>query len=730
MTTRSESARIPETLSRGLVLIVDDDPVFTLLASETLEQNGFGTLIADDVNKGLDLFEEHRPDLLLLDVDVSGASGFDLCERILASPRASDVPIVMVTGHNDTRSIEHAYKVGATDFISKPVLWPTLPHRLGFILRARKDMRSLRLSERRNRALLQALPDSIYRINQRGTILEQLAGGESPGAETRVGSDLDRLLPSSVASAARASLADAVRRGQRVTLDFDDVSSGHPRTFEVRLLPQSDKTILMVIRDATDRKRTEARIRRLAYYDTLTGLPNRQLFQRNAARSLDHAKENGGTVAVLYLDLDRFKRVNDNLGHSVGDALLKNVARRLEQSVGITTTAIDSTEAFEEFAAPPIARLSGDEFVVLSPNIIDVSEVDTLAHEIRRSLSEPFACDGHSLVVTPSIGIALYPNDGADIEDLLIKADMAMYRAKEQGRNGCAFYGESLAVRSLGRLELENELRRAFEAGEFEIHYQPKIELLTGSVVGVEALVRWHHFSRGWIPPDKFIPIAEETGMIGPMGDWVIREACRILKSWDETGLSHLSVAVNVSVRQFAKSDFVDSVLSTLRKYGVGPNRMELEITESLLMRNVAETTGNLKRLAGAGVGVSIDDFGTGYSSLGYLKQFTVHSLKIDRSFVKDLTVSSDDKAICSAIIALARELRLKVIAEGVETVEQRNFLRLQNCDQVQGYLFSKALPLDQLESWIKEHNARRSIRTQRAELDRSTKGAKGSRLR
>jgi diguanylate cyclase (GGDEF)-like protein len=723
--TPRDAIRNPQTLSRGLVLIIDDDPVFTLLASETLEQNGFETLIADDVDKGLELFEQRRPDLLLLDVDVSGASGFDLCRQILAAPRAFDVPIVMVTGHNDTRSIERAYKAGAADFISKPVLWPTLHHRLGFILRARKDMRSLRSSERRNRALLQALPDSIYRIDRRGIILEQLAGGEAPCTDALVGADLDRLLPSSVASTARESLAEAVEGGQRLTLDFDDISNdGHPRAFEARLLPQSDGTILMVIRDATDRKRTEARIRRLAYYDTLTGLPNRELFQRNAARSLDYAKGKGGTVAILYLDLDRFKRVNDNLGHSVGDALLKNVARRLEQSVGITSPAIDSTESFEEFAAPPIARLSGDEFVLLL-SITDAAQADALANEVRRSLAEPFECEGHSLVVTPSIGIALYPHDGADIEDLLIKADMAMYRAKEQGRDGSAFYGESLAVRSLGRLELENELRRAFEAGEFELHYQPKIDLASGLVVGAEALLRWHHFSRGWIGPDKFIPIAEETGMIVPMGAWVIEEACKTLKAWETIGLSHLSVAVNVSVRQFAKPDFVDSVLRTLKNHAVGRHRIELEITESLLMRNVAETTGNLKRLAAAGVGVSIDDFGTGYSSLGYLKQFTVHSLKIDRSFVKDLTISSDDSAICSAIIALARELRLKVIAEGVETVEQLNFLRLQRCDQVQGFLFSKPLPADQLESWIKERSARKSIQTQnRTKLDRPAERA------
>jgi len=704
---RRERARMPDAVPRGLVLIVDDDPVFALLAGETLEQNGFQTLTAGSVDQGMTLFEERRPDLLLLDVDVSGESGFDLCKRILAVPRAFDVPIVMVTGHNDTSSIERAYKIGAADFISKPVLWPTLPHRLGFILRARNDMRSLRSSERRNRALLQALPDSIYRINHRGIILEQLAGGESPSTETRVGADLDRLLPGSIASTARESLPGAIERGQRLTLDFEDASSGHSRAFEARLLPQSDGTVLMVIRDATDRKRTEARIRRLAYYDSLTGLPNRQLFQRNAARSLEHAKEKGGIVAVLYLDLDRFKRVNDNLGHSVGDALLKNVARRLEQSVGITTPAVDSVKSFEEFSAPPIGRLSGDEFVLLLSHITAASQADAFANEVQHSLAEPFECEGHSLVVTPSIGIAMYPEDGADIEDLLIKADMAMYRAKERGRNGHAFYGESLAVRSLGRLELETELRRAFEAGEFELHYQPKIELRSGSVIGVEALLRWHHFDRGWIAPEKFIPIAEETGMIGAIGDWVIREACRTLDAWANAGLSHLSIAVNVSVRQFDKPDFVDSVLRILQKHAVGPNRIELEITESLLMRNVAETTGNLKRLAAAGVGVSIDDFGTGYSSLGYLKQFTVRSLKIDRSFVKDLTVGGDDSAICSAIIALARELRLKVIAEGVETVEQLNFLRLQKCDQVQGYLISQPLPAAEFERWIKEYGSK-----------------------
>jgi EAL domain-containing protein (putative c-di-GMP-specific phosphodiesterase class I) len=303
--------------------------------------------------------------------------------------------------------------------------------------------------------------------------------------------------------------------------------------------------------------------------------------------------------------------------------------------------------------------------------------------------------------VTPSIGIALYPKDATDIEDLLVKADLAMYQAKDQGRNGHVFYGQSMAVRSLGRLELENDVRRAFESGEFQIHYQPKLELSTGAIIGAEALLRWQHSTRGWISPDTFIPVAEETGLIMALGDWVIREACKQLTSWASQGLGYLTIAVNVSVQQFAREDFVDSVLRTLWQFGVKPQQLELEITESLLMRNVDDTTACMKRFRAAGLALSIDDFGTGYSSLGYLRQFPVDALKIDRSFVKDLHTSDDDAAICAAIIAMARELKLKVIAEGVENVEQLEFLRRHRCDQVQGYIVSKPIPAAELQKLL-----------------------------
>ncbi|MGO8857204.1 MAG: putative bifunctional diguanylate cyclase/phosphodiesterase [Steroidobacteraceae bacterium] len=682
---------------RRCVLIVDDDPVFTLLAGETLQQAGFEAPVAHSLRTAIALFGSERPDLVLLDVELPDASGFDLCARIRATPAGLDVPIIMVTGNNDTESIARAYEVGATDFINKPVLWPTLPHRVEFMLRARDNMRALRLSEHKNRALLQALPDSIYIIDGDSVILDHITGNELGSGDTLIGKRIESIVPADVAQAARLSMNTATGSGELTTHEFEIGDDGDRRAFEARLRPQADGTFLVILRDATERRRAEAQIEYLAYYDTLTGLPNRQMFVRDVSRAISAAQRAKRMAALLYLDLDRFKRINDNLGHSVGDALLRSVARRLEHSLRVSDVIAAPAER-NPGGPGQIARLGGDEFVILLTDIADAAHVARVANRIQQLLGEPFECDGHRFVVTPSIGIAMYPQDGRDIEDLLVKADMAMYQAKDQGRNGHAFYGESMAIRSLGRLELEIDLRRAFDADEFQLYYQPKMDLGTGTIVGVEALLRWHHAERGWIPPDKFIPVAEETGMIVAIGDWVIRETCKQIKAWANTALEHLSIAVNVSVQQFAKEDFVDSVLRTLWQHGIKPYQLELEITESLLMRNVDGTTAALRRLGAAGLTLSIDDFGTGYSSLGYLRQFPVDALKIDRSFVQDLPVSTDAVAICAAIIAMARELKLKVIAEGVETAAQLEFLRTHRCDQAQGYLISKPISSAELE--------------------------------
>jgi diguanylate cyclase (GGDEF)-like protein len=686
---------------RRSVLIIDDDPAFTLLASETLEQAGFDARIACNAAQAVACFENDPPDLVLLDVELPGSNGFDLCATLRLMSPGIDVPIVMVTGHDDTASIAQAYQVGATDFIHKPVLWATLPHRIGFILRARDNMRALQASEQKNRALLQALPDTIFIVGRDGVLVEHITGDDKSHGNSRVGKQLEQVLPPGVARAARL-VVTGVSKCELSAYEFVVGRGKEQRSFEARLRPQSDGTLLIVTRDTTERQKAKARIEYLAYYDILTGLANRQQFVRESGSAIRAAKESGGMMALLYLDLDRFKRINDNLGHSVGDALLKNVARRLEQSTrstDIVSAPVDSQHP----GRARVARLGGDEFVVLLTGLTDEAQTAAVANRIRQSLGEPLDCGGHRLVVTPSIGIALYPQDGTEIEDLLIKADMAMYQAKDQGRNGFAFYGHSMAVRSLGRLELENDLRAAFQNGDFQIYYQPKIELATGAIIGVEALLRWQHATRGWIAPDIFIPVAEETGLIAELGDWVISEACKQLNRWAGEGLGYLSIAVNVSVQQFARADFVESVLRTLWQYAVKPEQLELEITESLLMRNVDDTTACMKRFRAAGVTLSIDDFGTGYSSLGYLRQFPVDALKIDRSFVKDLHTSDDDAAICAAIIAMARELKLKVIAEGVANAEQLEFLRKHRCDQAQGYLISKAIPVADLERLLRD---------------------------
>ena len=670
------------------ILIVDDDPLFTLLAAETLRQAGFEPHVADNAHDALQRTLDINPDLVLLDVELPDGQGFDVCVRIRALPDGIDIPVVMVTGKHDTASIARAYEVGATDFINKPVLWGTIAHRIEFILRAHDTMRALRVSEMKNRAMLQALPDAIYILDASGAIVDQITGGLQGGQGHAA-------MPAEVATAARAFIAGRRPPGELATHEFEVSDGEEVCAFEARMLAQLDGTFLIIIRDISERKAAEARIEYLAYFDTLTGLPNRQMLMRHVSRTLAAAERNKRNAALLYLDLDRFKRINDNLGHSVGDTLLRDVARRLERCLHQAAARAGGA------SAGMVARLGGDEFVIVLTEVVDRAQVSAVVHEIEQKLAEPFLCDGHGFVVTPSIGIALYPQDGQEIEDLLVKADMAMYQAKDRGRNDHAFYGESMAIRALGRLELEGELRRAIEEEAFELYYQPKMDLHSGCIVGLEALLRWQHPERGWISPEKFVPLAEETGIIGPIGDWVIREACRQMRAWENGPLRNLRIAVNVSVQQFSKDSFVDTVLRTLWQSGVKPQQLELEITESFLMRDVDTTRAALQRLGDAGLSLSIDDFGTGYSSLGYLRQFPVDALKIDRSFVNDLPVNSDAVAICSAIIAMARELKLIVIAEGVETDAQLEFLRAQGCDQVQGYLISKPSCADELEASI-----------------------------
>ena len=691
----------PEEIARARVLIADDDPMVGILATETLQQAGFDATVVSDGSAVLAAFDRHVPDIVLLDVEMPGANGFELCAAIRRRPQGVHVPIVMVTGRDDTDSISQAYAAGATDFMVKPIAWPVLPHRVGFVIRAHQTTHALRDSEARTRALLEAFPDWIFRISPEGRVLEHLSGNALSTGDKFVGTTLEESLPAETARKAREAMQAAMGDGAQQSYEFEVGSGTAKKAFETRINLQPDATYLFVVRDITERRRTDARIQYLAYYDTLTGLANRQLFIRDLRRAIRACERRKTRVAVLFVDLDRFKRINDTLGHAVGDALLQSVARRLEACVRPADVVARSGPA-EDQAQVRLARLGGDEFVILLTDIVGPAEAATVATRVRHALAEPFSSDGHQFVVTPSIGIALYPDDGSEIEELLVKADMAMYEAKEQGRNRHTFFSQSMSGRSLDRLDLEQDLRRAIAVGEFALHYQPKVDAVTGTIDGVEALLRWRHAERGWISPGVFIPLAEETGMMLALGDWVINEACRQIRDWAGRGIEHLCVAVNVSTLQFSREDFVESILSAVRSNGVNPQRLELEITESLLMRNIEEVTDSLRRLRNAGLKISIDDFGTGYSSLGYLNQFPVDTLKIDRSFVKDLHLSSDDAAICAAIIAMARELSLTTVAEGVELVEQLEFLQKQGCNLIQGFLFSKPLPAAELEELVR----------------------------
>ena len=437
--------------------------------------------------------------------------------------------------------------------------------------------------------------------------------------------------------------------------------------------------------------RAEHRIVKLAYFDALTGLPNREQSRSRLNSALEAAKVNQRMLAVLYLDLDNFKRVNDTLGHAIGDELLTLAASRLRNSLR-TDDAIGRGVQSSP-GSNHIGRLGGDEFIVLLPNIHSADDAAAVAARLIEDLQAPMRLALHTLVVTPSVGISLYPSDGADVDTLLRNADLAMYFAKRKGPGMYAFFDAAMNDAALHRFSLEAKLRGALERGEFTLHYQPQFDLSTGSVSGMEALLRWTNDELGAVPPMDFIPVAEETGLILPIGEWVLRTACRQAKAWLDEGLPVTRMAVNVSGQQFVLKDFPATVASIIKETGIDASMLELEITESVVIKDEAWAESTLRQLKDLGVLLAIDDFGTGYSSFGRLRHFAVDRLKIDRSFITSLVDCSDDRAIAAAIIAMSRSLRISVMAEGVESFPQLLFLQEHDCQEAQGCLFSRALP-------------------------------------
>ncbi len=599
-----------------------------------------------------------------------------LCVAVLAS--LLDVSVTLAAG---SRYSLGWYMARLNSFVSASIVLGALIFEINYLY-----WRLLE-GEQRLKSLFVHNPDAVYSLDVDGRFVSA-----NPASANIIGYQEKELFQQH----SRTLIAEKDR--QAASERFSQALRGEPQTYELSVLHAQGHSIDIsvtnipisvnqeivgvygIAKDITDRKRTAEQIHHMAFHDALTDLPNRRMFKQLLKEYVDKAKVTGETIAVMFLDLDRFKFVNDTLGHEAGDLLLREVTARL-------LTVTDQRAI--------VARMGGDEFTVLMSG--EETEVAALAEQVRDIVSKPYEIWDQTLHISTSVGISLFPHDSTDADVLLKYADNAMYFAKEQGKNNVQFYGKSAKDSALQRLALENDLRKAIEREELVLHYQPLVNTYSGEMIGVEALVRWNHPVKGMIPPGVFIPIAEESGLIVPIGEWVLRTACVQNKAWQDAGLPKIRVAVNLSMYQFQKADIVKTVAEALKDSGLEPEYLELEITETMAMRQVDSTIFKLQALKDLGLHISVDDFGTGYSSLNYLKRFPIDSVKVDRSFVNEITNDTDDAAIVTAIIAMAHSLKLDVVAEGVETEEQIAFLRELRCDEMQGYFFSHPVPVEQM---------------------------------
>ncbi len=696
--------------ARPSILIADDDPLARLFVKNALEPAGMIVAEATGGRDALVKFEALTPDLVILDIMMPDLDGYLTCSRIRSLPRGKRVPILVLTGLDDANSIAQAYQHGATDFITKPVNATILCHHVRYMLRTNNVLHALIRSESRLE-----LAQRIARIGNwdwnpktnRFSMSNELC--RLVGVRPQDFAGTFEAFLNLVHADDRSIVTDALQKlvGQQSPCDIDHRivlpnSSDfiiHLQAEGVREEETDELTVIGTAQDITERKQAERAIHQLAYYDSLTGLANRVLFKDRLSNALSYAARHHQHLATLFIDLDRFKIINDTLGHTVGDRLLTHVAERLSESVR-QSDSVSRHADHEPMHA--LARLGGDEFTILLTALPHPEDAGRVARRILESLAHPFSIDGHEIFISASIGISIFPSDGSTVEALLKNADTAMYHAKEQGRNNCQFYSSGLNAAAAERLDLENELRRALEREEFVVFYQPKLNIHSRKILGAEALVRWKHPKRGLVPPGVFLNAAIDTGLIRSMDEWVLREACRQVKAWEMAGLPAITISANVSNSLFHGRTLPSTVADALRDSGLNPSQLELELTESIAMRDVEASVTMLEGLRTMGVRLSIDDFGTGYSSLSYLQRFPLSRLKIDQSFVRDLLTNENNVKITRAIIAMAHSLNLSVLAEGVETEGQLARLREEGCDEVQGYLFSRPVCAEDFEKLLR----------------------------
>ncbi|MHA7817976.1 MAG: putative bifunctional diguanylate cyclase/phosphodiesterase [Pseudohaliea sp.] len=688
------------------LLAVDDDPGLRLLAEAAFAEEGYTVLLASSGAQALELLRNNRVDVILLDLLMPGMDGFQTCARIKAVPEFAQTPIIVLTGLDDIDAVEQAYGAGAWDFTGKPINWPILKHRVRYALRASRAFAGERRAARLSRTIDNSHSEVITYELETGRLLSA-----NRSALANLGYDEAELIGMPFFSIAHgpsdtnlaAGLARLSERGQvNTSLELLRRDGSRYPAEGIFLFSGEERphVVIGILQDVSEQRRVEAELHRLAHYDELTQLPNRRLLNEHVRGALSRAARAGSRCAICLLDLDGFKRVNDTLGHSAGDRLLQEVAERLSSVV----RAHDFVARDAPIDGPQLsqlARFGGDEFFLLVTEFTDDTAPSRVARRVLERVAMPYEIGGTNLTITASLGIALYPDDGDTLDELMMRADTAMYRAKQDGKNNYAYFTHESGVNTVARLELETELRRAIDKGQLELHYQPQLDDQLREVVGVEALVRWRHPVQGLRPAGSFIPMAEETGLILPVGDFVLGEALRQLEEWRPRLGDSFKMSVNVSALQLRQKDFRQRLETLLAQFEARRGHLVLEITESALMTHAASRLQWLDELKSAGVQIAIDDFGTGYSSLSYLTRLPIDYLKVDRSFVADLERGDEGAAVTRAVFRMAQELGIRIIAEGVESEQQLRLLRSMGSCTVQGWLVSKARPAADLLDFV-----------------------------
>jgi diguanylate cyclase (GGDEF)-like protein/PAS domain S-box-containing protein len=686
-----------------VLLLVEDNQGDARLLREMLNERSLnGTEVSHVTTMGdaESHLGRHAVDIIVLDLGLPDANGLEAIRRAhAAAPR---IPLVVLTGLDDESLAAQALQEGAQDYLLKGQIEARgLLRSLRYSIERKTMEEALFAEKERAQVTLNSIGDAVVCTDISGDITflnpvaEAMTGWSFAEAVGRPMVEVFRTLSATSTEPTETTAEVAILQIRSVHLPPSAVlirRDGLEIPIEDTIAAIHDRQgqaigAVIVFRDVSVARAMAQQITHSAEHDFLTGLPNRMLLNDRISQAIASARRHTKQVAVLFLDLDGFKHINDSLGHPIGDKLLQSVATRLAAFVR---------------GADTVSRQGGDEFVVLLPDLKHPEDAAVMAGRILRDVAKPHLIDQYELHVTTSIGVSVFPDDGADAETLIKNADTAMYQAKENGRQSFQFFMPAMNARAVERQSIEEGLRRALEREEFTLHYQPKINVKTGAITGAEALIRWTHPTRGPIPAAQFIPIAEDCGLILPIGRWVLRHAAEQAQAWVHAGLRPMTMAVNVSAVEFRDDDFLGSLLTILDESRLSPHALELELTESVLMKRVASTAFILQTLRKAGVQVAIDDFGTGYSSLSYLRRFPIDTLKIDQSFVAQIASGDEDAAIVTAVIGMARSLKLRVVAEGVETFEELEFLHAHHCEEAQGYFFSRPVPAEQFAKLLK----------------------------